>query len=288
MSNKITHILTDLDNTLYNWVDYYVPCFLAMVKELSLITQIEENRIKQSFKRVHERHRTTEYSFAIEELDVLASLDRGLSRREVLSKYDSAINAFRSSRKRTLRLYSDVVATLREVHSKGVKIVAVTESLEFHATRRLKQLGIEDFFTAIVCHPDHGVPPGTTLEDFRFYKEEERYTSSIPVVVRPSENVQKPDVRFLAPLFDQLSISPKAAMYVGDSLTKDILMAQRSGISDVYAAYGKIVEARNYAELLKITYWTDEDVAYERELSQTSVHPSATIETFGAILDLIH
>ena len=24
-------ILTDLDNTIYNWVDFYAPCFRAML-----------------------------------------------------------------------------------------------------------------------------------------------------------------------------------------------------------------------------------------------------------------
>jgi phosphoglycolate phosphatase len=285
---KITHLLTDLDNTLYNWVDYYVPCFLAMVAELSRITQIEVGEIKRAFKRVHERHRTSEYSFAIEELDVLTPRDQGLTRRQILSKYDTAINAFRLSRKQTLRLYPDVLPTLQALQGEGVKIIAVTESLEFHATRRLRQLGIEDFFTAIVCHPDHGVPAGATMEDFRFYREPERYITSIPTVVRPSEGVRKPDIRFLAPLLDCLSISPKDAIYVGDSLTKDVLMAQRVGLNDVYAAYGKVVEARNYAELLNITYWTDQDFAKDRELSQIPVHPSATIDNFGALLDLIH
>ena len=81
-------IVTDLDNTIYNWVDFYVPAFNAMLKELNHISGISERQLKQAFKRVHQKHKTTEYAFAIEELDVLPEVQQGKPPRYIREKYD--------------------------------------------------------------------------------------------------------------------------------------------------------------------------------------------------------
>src|SRR5262249_48928160 len=119
-------VITDLDNTLYNWVDYFVPSFNAMLRELVRLTNLDEDTLRQSFKRVHQRHGTTEYSFAIEELDVLVSENAGLALSEILAKYDPAIKAFRRVRRRTLRLYEGVSATLQELGRQGKMVAAHT------------------------------------------------------------------------------------------------------------------------------------------------------------------
>jgi phosphoglycolate phosphatase-like HAD superfamily hydrolase len=271
---KIKLVITDLDDTLYDWIDYYVPSFLAMVEELSRITGIDVEQLKSAFKKVHERHRTTEYTFAIEELDVLAPFHQGLSPAEIVQKYESAIKAFRKVRKRTMSLYPGVKDVLEELRRRGVKIAAATEALHFHAIYRLKQLAIEEYFSAIVCHPDHELPPGLTYEDVRFYEDASRYQTIIPLTVRPPDEVRKPDPRFLQGLLAQLSVFPEEVLYVGDSLTKDILLARRIGAFDALARFGRGVDAVTFAELLKITYWTEEDLEFDSQLKQEAVTPT--------------
>jgi len=166
-------VCTDLDNTLYNWVDYYVPSFLAMVNELSRLTGKSSESLKEGFRRVHQRHRTTEYSFAIQEVAVLAEYTRGLSTREVLGRFNSAIMAFRHSRRMLLKGYDGVVPTLQLLRAQGRLVAGVTESLAFHATSRLRQLGIESLFDAIVSTTDHGCPSCTRPEDVRYFPEQD-------------------------------------------------------------------------------------------------------------------
>jgi len=74
---EIKLLVTDLDNTTYNWIDFYVPSFLAMVQELSRFTGIGEDELKASFKRLHQQHKTSEYTFAIQQLDVLREENKG-------------------------------------------------------------------------------------------------------------------------------------------------------------------------------------------------------------------
>lgn len=284
---SIKLIMTDLDNTLYNWVDFYVPSFLSMVKELSSISGIDEDILKASFKRVHERHKTTEYTFSIQELDVLSDQTRSIRDREILRKYATAIKAFRKRRKETLRVYDGVVDTLTILKQQGKTIAAVTDALRFHVEYRLRQLGIVDFFDVLVSPPDHSLPVGTSLEDVRFYASQEDYETKIPIKIDTIPAVRKPDPRFIIPLLERCGVHPKEAVFIGDSLVRDVLMAQNCGVHDILADYGRDYNSTNYAELLKITYWTEREVEEEKRLRETKISPTFVVSSFPRILEVI-
>ncbi len=280
-------IITDLDNTLYNWVDFYVPSFLAMVKELSRLSGIDEESLKASFKRVHERYKTTEYTFAIQELDVLSGLTCGLTAAEVIGKYHAAIKAFRIERRKTLRVYEGVVDTLTILKQEGKKVAAVTDALRFHVEYRLRQLGIAEYFDALVSPPDHGLPPGMSLQDVRFYGNDDSYQTKIPIKIDTPPALRKPDQKVLMPLLERCGVYPEEAVYVGDSLSRDVLMAQRCGVYDILAQYGHNYDPNHYAELLKITYWTEREVEEEKRLRATKVTPTFVVSSFPEILQVV-
>lgn len=280
-------VVTDLDNTIYNWVDFYVPSLLAMVRELSRATRINEETLKASFKRVHEHHKTTEYTFAIQELDVLSEETRGLTHRQILDKYDAAIKAFRTTRKQTLRLYDDIIATLSTLKAQGKKIAAATDSLRFHVEHRIKQLGIEDLYDAIVSPPDHGFPVGLSREDVRFYEEYDRYRTKIPIKIDLAPGIRKPDVGILSTLLERFGVRPNETVYIGDSLSRDILMAQRCGAHDVLAKYGHDYDPYHYSELLKVTYWSEKEVEEETRLRETKVTPTFVVGRFSELLEVV-
>src|SRR5688500_7745082 len=105
-------VIVDIDNTLYDWVSCYIPSFNAVLQQLHEITLIDPEVLTASFQRVHQRQRTSEYSFAIQELDVLRDVDARLTPVEIYKKYDRAVHAFRRTRNRTLHPYRRVRATL--------------------------------------------------------------------------------------------------------------------------------------------------------------------------------
>lgn len=279
-------VITDLDNTIYNWVDYYVPSFNAMVAELVRLTGLDEHALRQSFKRVHQKRGTSEYSFSIEELDVLADVNRGLSSREVLQKYGSAIRAFRETRSRTLRLYDGVRETLQILRGQGKKIAAHTDAMMFYALYRLKQLEVDQLFDAIAAPRDHGIPesidPGVARTG-----DARRYESAVPIKDELEPNMLKPDPAILRRILNDCRVDPWEAVYVGDSLPKDIRMAQECGVHDVYAQYGRNYRPEHYRELVEITHWTEEDVARELDLNSLNVRPMFTISRFPDLLAVV-
>jgi len=280
-------VVLDLDNTLYDWVGFYIPSFLAMVRELGNATGVSEPELKSSFKRVHEKYRSSEYAFAIEELDVLKKKVGSLGTRDVFERYGAAIEAFRVTRRKTLRLYDGVAVTLRELKAANKRLVAVTDATMYYAVRRLKDLGIEVLFDMICAPADHGLPPGVKPEDARSSADPRRYQSSIPFQLSLKNEVRKPDTAILNAILTTTEVTPQNAIFVGDSLTKDILMAKRCGVWDVFSEYGTRVAPDLFTELLKITYWTDQDVAEDRRLREQRISPTYTIASFRELLGII-
>jgi FMN phosphatase YigB (HAD superfamily) len=280
-------VVLDLDNTLYDWVGFYIPSFLAMVRELGNATGVSEAELKFSFKRVHEKYRSSEYAFAIEELDVLKTKVGSLGTRDVFERYGASIEAFRETRRKTLRLYDGVAETLRELKAANKRLVAVTDATMYYAVRRLKDLGIEVLFDMICAPSDHGLPPGVKPEDARSSADPQRYQSRIPFQLSLKNEIRKPDTAILNAILTTTEVTPQNAIFVGDSLTKDILMAKRCGVWDVFAEYGTRVAPDFFNELLKITYWTDQDVEEDRRLREQRISPTYAIASFRELLDVI-
>jgi phosphoglycolate phosphatase len=280
-------VITDLDNTLYNWVDYFVPSFKAMLREMVRLTGVDEGALKNSFKRVYERHRTTEYSFAIEELDVLSKENAGLPLRAVLEKYSPAVKAFQQVRRETLRLYDGVSTTLKELRRQGRKIAAHTDAMMYYAENRLKQLEIEALFDALVAPRDHGLPPRARRGDVRHHTREDKYSAQIPLKRALDPGMLKPNPECLGNIIKTFGVRPTETAYIGDSLQKDIVMAQRSTVYDIYAVYGKRVNPTHYELLMDITHWTTEDVEREQNSLKGPVSPTFTIERFEDTLQVI-
>jgi phosphoglycolate phosphatase len=81
-------------------------------------------------------------------------------------------------------------------------------------------------------------------------------------------------------------VEPFEAVYVGDSLAKDVGMAKAAGVPGVWARYGRDYDDALWDLLVQITHWTDEDVRREERIREAygDVEPDATIDAFSEIL----
>ena len=105
----ITTVITDLDNTLYDWMGMWGAAFSAMLGVLVERSGVPQSTIEAEARVVHQRHGTTEYAFLIQALPCLQRKHPGKDLREV---YGDAIQAFRDARARSLRLFLSVFETL--------------------------------------------------------------------------------------------------------------------------------------------------------------------------------
>lgn len=278
-------LITDLDNTLWDWFDAWYQAFSAMLARLTELSGVPQDVLEGQIRRIHQDRGTTEYSWLVGEIPALIAAAAPADPAVV---YDEAVHVLNSRRKAATKLYPGVREALTELRNLGVRIVAYTESIAFWSEWRVRHTRLDGIIDALYSAPDHDLPAGLTIDDLRMlppsdYGLKETRHKHIP------RGVLKPSTLVLQSILDEQGFRPEEAVYVGDSLMKDITMAQRAGILDVYAKYGESQNRAGYDLLRRVSHWSDEDVAREREIAQSSgiVVPTLTCHhAFDEVLPL--
>lgn len=269
-------LITDVDNTLYDWFDIWHSCFTAMLNKTLEISGIEREQLIKDIQTVFRRHHTSEYSFVLEECESLSNL-YGDSLRQ---KLDPAIEAFRLARNDSLKLYETVKETLEELKERDIKIIAFTESLQYYTLARLKKLGLDTLIDVLYSPPDNE-------SKFIELKSKKIETPLITKTILPNE--LKPNPHVLKTIIQENNLTPEQCIYLGDSEIKDIQMANDAGVFSVLASYGSLhFESRldDYNLLRAVSHWSDEDIQREKELKERKREVAAdfTANSFRDIL----
>lgn len=275
-------LITDVDNTLFDWVDIWYKSFSSMLVAVSNISGIPEEDLYPSISKIHQRHGTSEYAFLLEELPEL----RDLYGSDILKTMYPAIEAFRSARKSALLLYPSVEESLLELKKNGITIVAYTESQAFYTQYRFRKLGLDRIIDYLYSPPDHELPVGDA-RDIRKYSDETYVMSKTISRVTPKGEL-KPNPRLLETIISEIGAVPDEVVYIGDSKMKDIPMAQEAHVLDVWARYGQAQHRQEYELLRKVTHWTAEDVEREKSIMNAAdVRPTiVATESFSEVLSL--
>lgn len=265
-------LITDLDDTLYDWIGFFIPSFYGMVDEMANITQINRDTLLKEFKLIHQHYRSVEYPFASLELPSILNKYSGKSKEEIKEILGEAFHKFNSIRKCNLKLYDGVEDTLKHLIENDITIIGYTESAPENGFYRLKKLGIAQCFKNI-------------------YTSESKYISDIPL----DKNIitvkaKKPDKDILITICKQEKCSIGETVYIGDSLTKDVYMAKMANITSIWANYPK-GNSNYYNLLVDITSWTEEDFKREKELKEqyisVGIKPDYTISKFSQVLPIV-
>lgn len=268
---NIKLVITDLDNTLYDWFIPWYKSFRVMLDEVLEHTAIEEKTLLSDIKKIHEKHGTSEYAFdfLLKELTILKD-----DYPEKSEQLEELRHKFYKTKKDYLKLYPGVLDTLLILKSKGCKIVGFTESMEFYSKDRVKKLGLDGILDFLYSPSDHDIP-----EDFERYHEKSFYDLKATKYIQLPLKHKKPDVEVINDILETIDIKVELdeVIYIGDSLTKDISMAQEAKINDVYAEYG-VSNHKNEYELLKsVTHWTKEEVDKEKTTKKEHIEPTYTL-----------
>jgi phosphoglycolate phosphatase-like HAD superfamily hydrolase len=174
-----TALITDLDNTLFDWADLWYKCFSTMLSEVERISGVPRETLIPEIHAVHQKYGTSEYSFLLEELPSLQPLLNGNAAAEVFA---DAIAAYRDQRRENLKLFPTVSETLLKIKGRGTRIIGYTESMGFYSNYRIRPHGLDGVLDYVFCPEDHVLPPGITPEQMRAYPAshyELRYTKQL-------------------------------------------------------------------------------------------------------------
>jgi phosphoglycolate phosphatase len=235
---------------------------------------VARSQLIAEIKAVHQSHRTSEYAFLIEELPSL----RGRYPAAALPKiYSKAIRRYRRVREHALLLYPGVQETLQNVRSAGAIVVAYTESMALYTNFRMKHLNLDPLVCYLYSPTNHDLPENVDAHTLSLFPArpydlvhaEHRYTP--PGFAKPSTVV-------LEGILRDIDAVPSQCVYVGDSLMKDIAMANDVGMTSIHAAYGESHRREQYELLKAVTHWSAADVekekSYKPGIASHTIHSS--------------
>jgi phosphoglycolate phosphatase len=241
-------VVTDLDNTLYPWVDYIVPSLEAMVDSLVSTTGLPRIRIVQSLKEVYSRYESNEYPFAIQESDIFQPYERDFDSFNKLV-VDPARRAFKQARERYLKPFPGVPETLAWIREQGLALVALSDAPRNAAELRMKWLKLDGHFDALYTLPGYALPKNVDPE-IRRREEAGHYRSRTPVKELPRE-AEKPSPEGLRRILADFDLRGEDVVVVGDNAVKDIPIASACAATGIWAEYGTYISAE-YRERLAV------------------------------------
>ncbi|MCX6578961.1 MAG: HAD family hydrolase [Candidatus Aminicenantes bacterium] len=277
---QIELLIIDLDNTLYDWISFFVPAFYRMIDVAVEILQVDRETLLTDIQKVHQKYGNSEHPFALLETGAAINRFPGKNRAELAKILDPAFHAFNKKRKELLRLFPGVFETLKFINESGCTVVAHTEADVLNSLFRINALGIRQFLSYLYAPRSEGLghPEGKVL-----YADELKNGF---LRLLPREH-RKPSPKVLEDIFVEYSLSPMNVLYVGDSITKDISMAKRAGAHAAWARYGTLYDKTLWEKLVRVTHWTAEDVARESQLRNEAegVLPDVNLESFTELTD---
>ena len=286
MDEKVL-LITDLDNTLWDWFAAWHASFGAMLDRLTELSGVPAAVLEPEIRKIHQQRGTSEYSNLLNEVP---SLIQGMSgNKEPSTVYDDALHVLHSQRKKNTQLYPGVLETLTELRERSIKIVAYTESVAYWTEWRIRHTGLDGVIDVLYSAPDHELPQGLTFEAMRTADPSEYGLRRTEHHYVPKGAV-KPNVAVLQSILLDCSTPAQNAVYVGDSLMKDISMAQQVGVTDVHAKYGEPQHLESYALLQRVSHWPDRDVLKEQQLrTAPAVHPAHVLDQgFWQLLEVFN
>ncbi len=279
--SRLRAVVTDLDNTLYPWVDYIVPSLEAMVDSLVATTGLPRVRIVQSLKEVYTRHESNEYPFAIQESDIFQPYEGDFDSFGKLV-VDPARRAFKQARERFLRPYPGVVETLDWIRERGFKLVALSDAPRNAAELRLKWLGLDGRFDALYTLPGYSLPSNVDPE-IRRREAAGHYRGRIPVRELPRE-AEKPSPEGLRRILADFGLRGPEVVYVGDNVMKDMPVARACGALGVWAEYGTYVPAEYRERLAAISA---KSVTRRHVADEVAVRWPLAISSFAQVREVV-
>lgn len=254
---RFSLFIFDLDNTIYDWYSAFLPAFYEMVRIASELLECEQEDLLKEMQQVHIKHHDVEHPFSLVETPIVQAMLRERGRDFIWEFLDPAFHAFNKLRKENLKLFPRSLETLLELRSRGIELVAYTDSTYFAALGRVERLGLSDIFTRVYCRErGESILPGQSPRT-----DEKGITNK--VVEIPSHE-SKPNPRVLSDIVTKQKFVMSQVAYIGDSLSKDVLMAKRANCFAVWAKYGAHTDRAMYDRLIRISHWTADDIRREK------------------------
>lgn len=316
-------VITDLDNTLWDWHKIYLRAYMKMFGSLIEYTKANNLTFDQALlfkqiREVHLEHKDSEYPLSILHTQVIKDLFKtdDLNELKKICK-EPFLKAFEQAHHAGLEsaLYGNVHETLLKLKSSGIKIVAYTDAKIYAVLRRLGHYKLFDLFDIIVCRKLHDHLQGPAERYYRKMMHNAGGHNYLDEkILQIDGSFCKPRPETLLYIIEELqakypnlkNLHPREIVYIGDSLRRDIFMVNVFNQSNfyhhpndkmvsVYAEYGVIdynTDLEMYRFLRQISFWDpkeeEDEIAQKKSEDQSPTADYTLKSNFEQILEIPH
>ena len=194
----IRAILFDLDDTLYDEMQFVKGGFEAVSSYTSKNANVNQNVVYQLLLDVLEKHgRGQTFDIALKKL--------GLYNKNLIPKL---VEVYRTHKPK-LSLYSEVRTVLSTLRKQGYKLGLITDGNVKVQRNKVEALKIKDFFDCIIFSDEYGIEK------------------------------QKPNSFPYRKVMEELKVSARETIYIGDNPYKDFVSAKKLGIFTIRIMRGQ-------------------------------------------------
>lgn len=284
-------LVLDIDNTVFNWVEYYVASMKAMVERVAAVTGIPTATLYEESKAIFSREGSIEYPFLIQELPSVAKHYGSDIERLLKEAVDEGRQAFNDAAQKTLRPYPGVEETLQAIRLgyPEIPVIALTDAPRYVAMWKLNKLGLLPLFSAVYGLPDPRIPTDAATNAVKVDKEilikhlqKSNFDFSGRIRILP-DDYEKPGTKGLRTVLMDFDMESHVAdvLWIGDNLRKDVGLGKRLGVHTGWARYGTVI--RPEAKDLLLRFSPEQNVAKNVSLdpaNQESPQPDFILESF--------
>lgn len=300
-NDSISLIVSDIDNTVFDWVNYYVNAFSALLEHTSQVTGIPWLDLAGESKTVFSSHASIEYPFLVQELP---SVNRFYG-KDIDRMLEEAVGVAREKFLRAaephLKPYPGVAETLTEIRARlpNVPIVALTDAPRYVAMWKLNKLGLLDYFDAVYGLADPRIPTCDVNRrvkvspDILFKHLQQRNFGFKGRIRILPDDYEKPGVRGLKTVLmdydlDENLTARKQVLWIGDNLRKDIGLGNKLGVTTAWAEYGTRIDVQTMARLASFSPEQNihKNVAIKSE-SPDAPQPDIRLNAFADLLSIL-
>lgn len=265
----------DLDNTLYDFIEFFGPAFRGMVSAIAKKTNIDKEILIKDASEVLTKNGFLEYPFLIREMKCFEDFEE----HNIKDLEKLAASVFGRIRNAKLNLYPQIDKVIDDLYRGGVTIVAVTNAPLFQSYRRLEALNLIKYFSVIVAVDNINIP---MYVDIKGVSTEPWLKKNNLQTITFSRADSKPSIMPYKLLINHIGIN-KNYWVVGDNIGRDLKPANALNCKTIWAEYGCQVNQKNYDTVLELTPLS----VKKHEIAESEYNPDFIAKSPNEILKII-
>lgn len=240
MLNRKFHIITEIENLFYDYVDYYLDILSFVPSFLHESFGINKDQFTEEYFRTLEFITTPQDDYVFTIYRVLKTMDKDFMIRS--SSKNAFINSLRQKfnnvRQNFLQLIPNSISLLKTLKENNFVVIGLSNSTSKVLKQRIKALKLDKFFDLIYCLEDEGSneqynTEETSISSIWLSTMYGNVSSMMCDIIELPKTYEKPSTKGIQRIIQDENIDKENIIVIGINIENDILPAKVLGLKTI-------------------------------------------------------